>query len=149
MRSAFRLFSLMAIGSLIVAGARGQDDKKAKEKITPTVQIAGRVSAVEPQKTVTVEVRRGRGTQPIVCQTSDDVKIRLRNPRPVYDDKGKIRKPTSKDLKEQKGKDSKLPGYEAGWDDLKPNDIVSVSLGTKKGEKQPVATLIVIEKMPN
>ena len=148
MRSAFRLFSLMTIGLLIVAGTRGQDDKKAerKEKITPAGQLSlVKVTAVDgTQKTVTVQVRFGRSTKDVPYHTIDDVKIRLRNPRPVYDDKGKLRKPTSKDLKEQKGKDAKLPGYEGGWDDLKPNEIVTVNLGTRKGEKEPVVTLIMI-----
>jgi hypothetical protein len=137
---------------LFVAGAQGQDDKKAdrKEKVTPAGQIAGKVAALDgAQKTLTLEVRLGRSTKNVTYQTTDEVKIRLRNPRPAYDDKGKIRNPTAKEKKEQKGKDSKLPGYEAGWDDLKTNEIVTISFGTKKGEKNPVATLIMIERMPN
>jgi hypothetical protein len=139
----------MTIAFLFVLSARGQDEKKAerKEKITPAGEVAGRVAAVDAQKAITLEVRRGKGSQNVTWQTVDDVKIRTRTPPVVYDDKGKVRKHTAKELKELKGKGN-LPGYTAAWDDLKVNEIVSVSLGVKKGEKNPVATMIVIEKMP-
>src|SRR5713101_44587 len=129
MGSGFRLVSLIVITCLVVLPALAQEEKKTekKEKITPAGEIAGRVTAVDAaQKTITVEVRRGKGAQSVTWQTVDDIKIRQRTPPVVYDDKGKVRKHTAKELKELKGKGN-LPGYMAGWDDLKVNEIVSVT----------------------
>jgi hypothetical protein len=149
MRSVFRLAGIVTIAILFACSALAQDDKKErKEKITPAGQVPGRVTAVDgAQKTVTVEVRQGRSTKSITWPTIDDVKIRTMTLPVVYDEKGKPRKHTAKELKELKGKGN-LPGYTAGWDDLKVNDLVSVTLGIKKGDKSPVATMIVIERMP-
>jgi hypothetical protein len=134
----------MTIVFLFVLSARGQDDKKAerKEKITPAGEIAGRVTAVDgAQKTLTLQVTRQKS---LPVATAEDVKIRTLVEPVFYDDKGKVRKATAKERKELKDKD----GYKASWEDLKVNAIVKVTLGRKKGEKNPLATVIVIERVP-
>jgi hypothetical protein len=144
MRSGFRLVSFIVITHLFVLPALAQEEKKTekKEKITPAGEIAGRVTAVDgAQKTLTLQVTRQKTLQ---VATMDDVKIRTLMEPVFYDDKGKPRKPTAKERKELKDKD----GYKADWEDLKVNAIVKVTLGRKKGDKNPLATIIVIERAP-
>jgi hypothetical protein len=62
---------------------------------------------------------------------TDEMKVRLKNPPPKFDDKGRLRKPTAQELKEAKG-DAKLPGYEAELDSLKKDQMVTVTLVRKK-----------------
>jgi hypothetical protein len=63
---------------------------------------------------------------------TDDVKVRLRNPPPQFDDKGRAKRYTAKQLQELKGND-KLPGYPAEFGDLKSGQVVEVALLQKKG----------------
>jgi hypothetical protein len=65
--------------------------------------------------------------------TSDDeLVVRRLHPAPLFDDKGKPRKPTAAELKEMKGTDPKLKGYKAERTDLKPGQIVVVTLAQAK-----------------
>ena len=56
-----------------------------------------------------------RKTHQVDVAGTDDVKVRVAEPPPAYDDKGNIKKRTEKELKELKGDpkdpDYKLPGY--------------------------------------
>jgi hypothetical protein len=61
---------------------------------------------------------------------TDDMKVRLAQPPPAYDDKGNIKKYTEKELKELKGPDN-LPGYTGTLDDVKSNQLVLVYLARK------------------
>jgi hypothetical protein len=65
-------------------------------------------------------------------QAVDDIKVRAANPPAQFDDKGRIKRYTAKELKELKGND-KLPGYPAEFSDLKQDQIVQVTLIRKKG----------------
>jgi hypothetical protein len=89
----------------------------------------------------------------------DDIQVRTKEPPPQFDDKGNPKRYTAKELKELKG-DSKLPGYTADFDSLKPEQIIVVKLAKMKStprprgkdadkdllasDNRPVATLIVI-----
>jgi hypothetical protein len=64
-------------------------------------------------------------------QATDDVKVRMANPPPQFDDKGRQKKYTKKELKELKG-DDKLPHYPASFSDIKQEQIVEVTLVRKK-----------------
>jgi hypothetical protein len=64
-------------------------------------------------------------------QANDDAKVRRVNPPPQFDDKGRIKPYTRKELKELKG-DDKLPGYPAEFSDIKQDQIVDVTLVRKK-----------------
>jgi hypothetical protein len=70
----------------------------------------------------------------VELQTTDDVKVRLNNPPPKYDDKGKIVRYSAKELKELKGTDPKLPGYNGEFSDLAQDQIVTVHLVKRKGD---------------
>ncbi|HEX5273121.1 MAG TPA: hypothetical protein VFW33_21645 [Gemmataceae bacterium] len=65
---------------------------------------------------------------------SDEMKVRTLHPL-VYDDKGKPKKLTRKELDELKGPDKKLPGYTADAGDIKQDMIVTVYIEKKKPTK--------------
>ena len=75
-------------------------------------------------------------TQQVDVTSIDDVKVRLTEPPPAYDDKGNVKKRTQKELDELKGDpkspDYKLPGYPGQWSDLHQGVYVKVSLVKKK-----------------
>jgi hypothetical protein len=80
---------------------------------------AARITQVEKQ------------TKNVDITGTDDVKVRLSEPPPAFDDKGNIKKRTEKELKELKG-DSKLPGYPGEWSDVRQGSYVKLSLVKKK-----------------
>ncbi len=63
---------------------------------------------------------------------SEDVKVRLLNLQMEYDDKGNLKKYTKEELKELKGKDVDLPGYEAAMDKLATGQKLTVTLAKHK-----------------
>jgi hypothetical protein len=63
-----------------------------------------------------------------------EMKVRVLHPM-VYDDKGKPKKLTRKELDELKGPDKKLPGYTADAADVKQDMIVTVYIEKKKPTK--------------
>jgi hypothetical protein len=65
---------------------------------------------------------------------ANDVKVRRQDPPVQYDDKGNVKKYTSKELSELKG-DSKLPGYAADWTDLKVGQTIKISVVAPKKDK--------------
>jgi hypothetical protein len=153
MGSALRHFGLMLLSvALLVPTVLAQDkDKKGtpeqKEKLIKLYDIRGKVTNIDAnEKSFHLQV----GRQDVKVMSTDDVKVRTKNPPVAYDDKGNKKKYTPKELKELKG-DSKLPGYSAEFSDLKQNQIVEVSLVRKKGDKEgkPLASVIVIEFQPN
>jgi hypothetical protein len=58
--------------------------------------------------------------------------VRLARPPEQFDDKGKVKRYTAKELKELKGPDPKLPGYQATFSDVREGQIVTVNLVKKK-----------------
>ena len=65
-----------------------------------------------------------------------DVKVRTMEPPAKFDDKGNPVEYTKAQLKELKGKDAELPGYEAAPDALKVGDTVKVTLARPKPAKK-------------
>lgn len=94
----------------------------------------------------------------------EDVKVRTMHLPVVYDDKGQPRKYSDKELRELKGPDTRLPGYQADFDGLKPGQTVKLTLTRKKPDAakdkeapkeddkdkakvaKPLVTMIVIVK---
>ncbi len=68
----------------------------------------------------------------VELQATDEVVVRTARPRGEFDEKGKLKKLTAKQLKELKGPDPKVPGYKAEFGDLATEQIVQVSLVKKK-----------------
>jgi hypothetical protein len=71
-------------------------------------------------------------TKDVELQTTDEVKVRLAHPPEAFDDKGKPKRYTAKELKELKGPDPKVPGYNAEFSDLHEGQYVTVTLVKKK-----------------
>jgi hypothetical protein len=65
-------------------------------------------------------------------RAAEDVKVRTVNPPVSYDEKGNVKKYTREELKELKGKDPNLPGYESSLDRLQTGQYVKVTLARPK-----------------
>jgi hypothetical protein len=61
-----------------------------------------------------------------------EVKIRLKEPAQVFTEKGDIKKFTQEELRQLKGKNPNLPGYEGNLADLKSNQLVQVTQARAK-----------------
>ena len=156
MGSALRHFGLMLLGvALIVPALSAQDkDKKEskeshdqKEKLIKVPDpVYGKVTHVDASdKSISLQI--GKSNDKLM--TIDDLKVRTQEPPVAYDEKGNKKKYTAKEKKELKG-DPKLPGYTAGFEDLKVNQIVEVWLVYKKSDKtKPLASMILIVKQPS
>jgi hypothetical protein len=85
-------------------------------------------------------------------ESTPEVKVRYLELPAQYDDKGQLKKYTAAELKELKGKNPDLPGYEADFDKLAPGQTVRVSLAKPKADKdkdapddkKPVVSMVVI-----
>src|SRR5262249_51831568 len=75
----------------------------------------------------------------VELQSADDIKVRLKNPPPLFDDKGKPKRYTKKELDDLKGPDKKLPGYAADFENLRNDQIVEIQLVKKKDASKPSA----------
>jgi hypothetical protein len=145
------------MGLVLVSTLAAQDkDKKdakdttdSKEKMIKIGDLAGKITHIDAmEKSFQLQVN---SKQNLKIMTVDDVKVRTKYPPVAYDDKGNKKKYTAKELKELRG-DSKLEGYTAGFEDLKTNQYVKVSLVRKKTDKnaqQPLASVIVIVNQAN
>jgi hypothetical protein len=122
------------------------DDKaEARDKLIPIGELVGRLTRVEgAQRNLVIQVavpylgpglRLAQRTFDVDLQPTDDMKVRMLQPPPDFDEKGRPKRYTAKELKELKGPDPKLPGYSADFDSLKPDQIVKVFLARKKPAK--------------
>ena len=149
------VFTVLLLLCLTLSSSFGQDkDKKAdeknaksdpKEKWIPAGQVVAVLKEVrESDKSVVLSIQtRGSYYNPkqkslvpakmedIELLLKDDVKIRQFNPPEAFDDKGRPKKYTIKELKELKGDDLKTPGYPADFSDLINQSIVNVTLMQK------------------
>jgi serine/threonine protein kinase len=73
--------------------------------------------------------------QQLEVHGAEDLKVRVASPPPVFDDKGRPRKPTPKELEEMRGPDLRLPGYTASFADLRNNQMVDVYLAQVDPDK--------------
>lgn len=83
--------------------------------------------------------------RPLDLEPIEGMIVRMKNPPLVFDEKGKPKKYTQKELKELKGDDPKLPGYQADFDSIRMGQIVQVVLTKKKPEK-PVGKAKPVKK---
>jgi hypothetical protein len=73
-------------------------------------------------------IRVVNAKQKIDFQAEENVKVRTATLPSAFDDKGNIKKYTPAELRELKGKDSHLAGYESSVENLKPGQTVQVVL---------------------
>jgi hypothetical protein len=155
MRYALRNLGFLALGLFLVSTLPAQDKKDSKESsdhkdklVKIPNEIYGKITGIDAQdKSISLLI--GKKNEKVM--TIDDLKVRMKNPPVVYDDKGKKKNLTAKEKKDLKGDDPKLPGYTAGFEDLKVNQVVQVSLVYKKSDKtkQPLASMILIVNNAN
>lgn len=148
-------FAVLLLMCLTFSSSFAQDkDKKAedknaksdpKEKWIPAGQVVAVLKEVrESDKSVVLSIQtqnsyyspQARRVVPakmedIELLLKDDVKIRQFNPPEAFDDKGRPKKYSIKELKELKGDDLKTPGYPADFSDLINQSIVNVTLMQK------------------
>ncbi|HEV3258546.1 MAG TPA: hypothetical protein VG013_16840 [Gemmataceae bacterium] len=120
----------------------------AKDKLRPAGEFIGKLTRVEGQQkylsvqitlTVpepylngrTIAYRAKNIEKQIEVLASDNMKVRIGHPPLDYDEKGRLKRYTRKELKELKGAEGGW-GYTADFDSLKPNQVVKVFLGKKK-----------------
>jgi hypothetical protein len=103
---------------------RAQLSNNLQQMIQAQAQIAQNQAQMYQSETITREVE---------LQTIEDVKVRMLSPPPQFDDKGRIKRYTTKELKELRGSDPKLPGYQAEFGDLHEGQTVLAHLIKKKG----------------
>lgn len=134
MRSRFRPLA-GALLLAVVLPVLGADEKpEVKEKLIPTGKVTAKVARVPgTDKTLGLSIQVGRRWEKQEIPVHDDLKVRVAQLPPAFDDKGKPRKYTSKELEELKGPDRRLPGYAGSLEDLKPGQIVEVHLVRKAG----------------
>jgi len=149
------VFTVLLLLCLTLSSSFGHDkDKKAedknakadpKEKWIPAGQVVAVLKEVrESDKSVVLSIQtqnsyyspQARRVVPakmedIELLLKDDVKIRQANPPEAFDDKGRPKKYSIKELKELKGDDLKTPGYPADFSDLINQSIVNVTLMQK------------------
>ncbi len=77
-----------------------------------------------------------------------DVVVRYLEPPAQYDDKGYPKKYTAAELKEMKGKNPDLPGYQADFDKLVPGQTVRVTLARPKDDKAKDKDATADDKKP-
>jgi hypothetical protein len=65
-------------------------------------------------------------------EAPDEVVVRRLTLPVEYDDKGNVKEYTEAEKKELRGKDPKVPGYAAQWDDVQVGQKVKLYLGKKK-----------------
>lgn len=136
--------ALALVAVLVLPVGAADDPKKPEEKLTPAGMVRYKLADSKAGEFISVVQP---ASAPLKIPVAEDVKVRWLNPQNVVDEKtGKDRRPNAKELKEMKGSDPKLPGYNATFDDLKPNQIVTVYLGKKKGNNKPFVTMVVIEQ---
>src|SRR5439155_20913538 len=73
----------------------------------------------------------------IELQATDDMKVRTLQLPLDFDEKGRPKKYTNKEIQELRGPDQRLPGYTADFDSLKPEQTVKVYLAKKKAVAAP------------
>jgi hypothetical protein len=98
------------------------------------VRTAQQQMALNQAKLITYEKK----TQDYEIQANDDVVVRSANPPEQFDEKGKVKKYTKKELDELRGPDHKVPGFKAEFGDIQTDMLVKVQLVRKKDAPKPV-----------
>ncbi len=99
------------------------------------VQLAQRQAQMVQQQAQRQASGAGYTKKPYDVRATEDCKVRIMYPPVQYDDEGKLKKWTRKELAALKGK-SKLPGYESSFDSLKVGQFVEVYLAKKYGSSK-------------
>jgi hypothetical protein len=123
-----------------------EDKKSLRLKLTiPYVrvnqgQLQNLLKAQNPQQVLQAQAQlyeMATTQKEVELSAADEYKVRMRNPPPQFDDKGRPKRYTKKELQELKGND-KLPFFPAEFSDIKSGQIVEVTLLQNKSGHRPV-----------
>jgi hypothetical protein len=145
-------FTLQIQYQYLTATAKGKTNPEVKKLVRQQAQVlktTDPIKRLERLDKLILQAQRmqltGKGNRNLFkvttgrkdfnLRTIDDVKIRTMQLPVEYDDQGKVKKYTAKELKELKGKDPNLPGYTAAWDQVADGQTVKVTLLPKKKKK--------------
>jgi hypothetical protein len=108
----------------------------AQRRLQDAIRRNDRNAAINAQRDIAKHqaelVKTEWKEQPEEIDAIEEVKVRVANPPPKFDEKGNIAQYTPKELDELKGPDKKAPGYPGDWSDLKPGQYVQITLVLKK-----------------
>ncbi|MGE3806304.1 MAG: hypothetical protein AB7K24_16670 [Gemmataceae bacterium] len=96
-----------------------------------------------------LKYKEGDKDKTIDLGMAPQVMVRVKNPPVAFDSKGRLKKYTQEELDELKGEDKKEWGFEAGLNDLKPNQVIQVWLyraKTAARTEQPIVGKIYINE---
>ena len=146
-------FSLATLVTSCLLAARVAADTEKKEPTEHYITV-GEVEAVLKSATstsITLQSNQARTAktkeakdQPL--ELTSDCKVRLRHLPPLLDDKGKKTFRTPEELTKLKGT-SNLPGYEAEISDLKPNQIVKITIVKSKPATATEAPKLFVKRI--
>jgi hypothetical protein len=74
--------------------------------------------------------------QDVDFQAEENVKVRTMELPEQFDEKGNVKRYTKEELKQLKGKDTNLPGYESNFESLRAGQLIQVTLAEHKTTKK-------------
>jgi hypothetical protein len=113
-------------------------DTQRRLEISRVLKLADRINQLNAH-VIDIEKRKmnlyKKETANVEMEADDNTKVRTMLLPVEYDDKGKLKKFTPKELRELKGPNKKLPGYTADWENLAVGQTVEVFLPKQKKPK--------------
>ncbi len=85
--------------------------------------------------------------QDVEFQAEESVKVRTMDLPEQFDEKGNIKKYTREELRQLKGKDTNLPGYESAFEALKEGQLIQVTLAAHHAKKPATTSGDAKEKL--
>jgi len=147
---------------LLTAGPTQADDPKskpaesgAKTNYTVVGPLIGQIVKVD-DKSITIRVvvpkqtGTGRNTritsanQDYLMHFTPDVQVRIAHLPPKLDENGKKVKYTPEELKEHKGSDPKMPGYQAELSELIAGQVVTAQIVQIPNQQEKLVHLVYI-----
>jgi hypothetical protein len=115
------------INQLHAQAARSRNARQVQNDINQINQLSMQLQRQIAQAQANA-IKIVQRTANVDFQAEENVKVRIMVLPEAFDDKGNIKKYTAEELKELRGKDSNLPGYESTTAALKPGQTVRVLL---------------------
>jgi hypothetical protein len=118
--------------------ARARNANEYRQRVMQLAEVTQKIqlNGVKQQLKANGDVKIVTDHKEIDFHVADDVKVRVLNAPTKFDDKGNPKEYTKAELKEMKGKDADLPGYESTLDSLKQGERIQVTLAQAKPAKK-------------
>ncbi len=124
------------INQLQAQAARSRNPRQVQNDLNQINQLSLQLQRQIAQAQANA-VKIVQRTANVDFQAEEVLKVRIKDLPEVFDDKGNVRKYTAEELKELKGKDKDLPGYESTADALAVGQTVQVVLKQHHAPKPP------------